>query len=202
MPSSEENSAKAEPGLKSEVEQTAHVAAIVPLHAAATSPIKRGPGRPKKITLKPRAEDLAYHAEMTKRKAEFIESDVVVRSTSERKEAIELLHHIKLQIAQEAAALHFQRIESEKYGKDTSQTSSRRISALREVASIELEIRKMGVQMLDLNSERMQKVFQMLIETFRDVAQEVLDPQQLDLLFNHLETAMEGWEERAERLLV
>ncbi len=177
------------------------VAAVVPLHSA-TGPIKRGRGRPRKINPKPTVDDLEYHAEMARMREEFIREDPVVKSTAQRKEALEILHNIKLQIAEEAAALNFARVEAEKYGKDSAQTSSRRITALREVANIELEIRKLGVQMLDVRSERIQKLVGYLIEIVQKAAVEVLDAKTFDLFVNQLGSAMEGWEERAEHVVM
>lgn len=172
---------------------------VVPLHAA-TGPIKRGPGRPKKIRTEPTRDDLAYHREILRQKTAFIESDPLVRSTSERQESVETLQRVKEEIARESAALYFQRIEEEKYGKDTSQMSSRRIAALREVAHIELEIRRLGATMIDLKSERFQRIFSFFLETVRASAGEVLSPEMIDLLFNRLETKLEGWEEKAQNL--
>ncbi len=172
---------------------------VVPIHAA-TGPIKRGPGRPKKIRTEPTRDDLAYHAEMLRQKTAFINADPLVRSTGERQEAVETLQRVKEEIARESAALHFQRIEEEKYGKDTSQMSSRRIAALREVAHIELEIRRLGATMIDLKSERFQRIFAFFLDTVRVSAGEVLSPEMIDLLFNRLETKLEGWEEKAQNL--
>jgi hypothetical protein len=176
------------------------VAAVVPLHAATGNGIKRGRGRPRRINPKPTTDDLLYHAEMSRRRATFIDADPLVQTAKSRQEALDTLQRVKEEVAREAAALHFMRIEEEKYGKDTSQMSSRRISALREVANIELEIKKLGMTMIDLKSERFQKIFLFLLETIREAASEVLPPEQLNVLFNRLETSLDGWEERAQDL--
>jgi len=173
---------------------------VVPIHAATGQGIKRGPGRPKKINPKPTNDDLIYHAEMIRQKTAFIEADPLVKSSASRQEAVETLQRVKEEVAREAAALHFQRIEEEKYGKDTSQISSRRITALREVANLELEIRRLGATMIDLKSERFQKIFKFFLETVRESATETLSPEQVDLLFNRLGSLLEGWEEKAQAL--
>lgn len=177
------------------------VGTVVPLHAATGGDgLKRGRGRPKKINPKPTTQDLLYHAEMIRQKTAFIDADPLVQSTRNRQEALEVLHRVKEEVAREAAALHFDRIEEEKYGKDTSQMSSRRIAALREIASLELEIKKLGVTMIDLKGERFQKIFLFLLQTIREAAEEILPPEQLNVLFNRLETSLDGWEERAQEL--
>lgn len=177
------------------------IAAVVPLHAATGNGIKRGRGRPKKINPKPTTDDLLYHAEMIRQKTGFVDADSLVKSSGNRKEAIETLHLVKEEIAREAAALLFDRVEAEKYGRDTSQMSSRRIAALRDVANLELEIRKLGASSIDLKGERFQKVFLFLLQTLREAAQEVLPPEQLNVLFNRLETKLEDWEDRAQELV-
>lgn len=173
---------------------------VVPIHAATGQGVKRGPGRPKKINAKPTNDDLIYHAEMIRQKTAFINSDPLVQSTNLRQDAVETLQKVKEEIARESAALHFQRIEEEKYGKDTSQMSSRRISALREVANLELEIRRLGATHIDLKGERFQKIFKFFLETVREAADGSLSPEQIDLLFNRLGTMLEGWEEKAQTL--
>jgi hypothetical protein len=185
----------------SETKIVNEMAEVVPLHSVGGIPAKRGRGRPRKINPQPTTSDLEYHKEMTRRKATFMDADPIVAGTKEHKDPIEVLHRIKEQIALEAAALHFQRIENEKIGKDSAQVSSRRISALKEVAQIELEIRKLGVHTVDLKSEQMQRVFKMFITKIRDEAKEVLPTEQFDLLFNRLQTSLDGWEDEAESLL-
>lgn len=154
-------------------------------------------GRPRNVERMPTTSDLEYHQEMSEEKQRFIEKDPVVRAAAGKLDSSEILHLIKSQVAKEAAALEFQRIENEKYGKDTAQISTRRIDALTKIANIELEIKKIGGDILDLKGEKFQRVFALLIDSFREVASNVLSEEQVDLLFNRLGTALEGWEERA-----
>jgi len=184
----------------SELAKILPVAAVVPVHDA-TGPIKRGRGRPRVINPKPTVDDLAYHAEMQVRRAEFIDSDPIVSSIQGNRESAERLQKLQLEIAREAASLHFSRIDIEKYGKDSTQVSSRRIAALKDVASIELEIKKLGQASIDVRGERFQKVFRFLTEIFTEAASEVLDSEQMDLLFNRLGTKMDGWEDRVQDLV-
>lgn len=154
-------------------------------------------GRPRSVERMPTTSDLEYHHEMSEEKQRFIEKDPIVKASFSNKDSSEILHIVKTQVAKEAAALEFQRIENEKYGKDTAQISTRRIDALTKIANIELEIKKLGGDILDLKGEKFQRVFKLLIESFQEVASNVLSEEQVDLLFNRLGTALEGWEERA-----
>ena len=173
----------------------------LPLHTVADKDgnikVKRGRGRPRTVSRKPDISDLDYHAEMSEEKKRFIANDPVVTITQNKKEPIEVLRVISTEIAKEQAALNFQRIENEKLGKDTAQVSSRRVEALAKIASIELDMKKVGSDSIDFTSEKFQKVFQLWVETLREVAEEIMPPEEIDLFFNRFSTKMEGWEERA-----
>lgn len=159
--------------------------------------VKRGPGRPRKVERAPTTSDLEYHALMAEERQKFISSDDLVQTIEGRGDSLNILHLIKKEVAREAASLHFERIETEKRGRDTGQVSTRRIEALKKIADIELKIKEIDSESVNLSSERMQKVFALWIETMREVAQETLPQEVMDLFFNRFATAMEGWEERA-----
>jgi hypothetical protein len=168
----------------------------IPLRLLPTQMSTKARGR-KLVSKLPVLRDSDYHLRASAAKSKFVDEDRVVTAARNRAESAQILHLIKEQIACEAAAIHFQRIENEKNGKDTAQTSSRRISALTNIAHIELEIKKLGADLIDLRGERFQKVFKLWIEIIRGVAAETLPPEQIDLFFNRLSTAMEGWEDTA-----
>lgn len=189
-----------------EAERTGKIVQLLPVHAAPRTNknalvVKRGRGRPRKVERMPTTSDLEYHALMTQEKARHIDSDPVVRATATHSDSADMLHLIKLEVAKEAAALHFQRIENEKLGKDTAQVSTRRIEALNKIAGIELEIKKLGAGMIDLKSEKMQRVFKFFISRIREIAGETLAEEEVDLFFNRLSTALEGWEDECADLV-
>lgn len=177
-----------------------NVRQLMPTHLAPKTKTGRPVGRPRKLEPKPTLHDLEYHSQMTEEKSRFIAEDPVVKSLSGKPDSAMLLGHIRTEIAKEAAALHFQRIENEKLGKDTAQTSTRRIDALTRIAHIELEIKKLAPDMLDVRGEKFQKVFAMFIDIMKDCAKETLTPQAIDLFFNRFSTMMSGWEDRASDL--
>jgi len=184
---------------------------ILPVHAAPTVggtaklgtklKVQRGKGRPRRVERMPTTSDLEYHAKVAEERGRLIDSDLVVKAALGHMDSVDLLHLIKLEIAKEAADLASQRIENQKFGKDTATVSSRRIDALNKVAAIEFEIRKMGADFVDLRGERFQRVFKHWIETLKDVAAKVLPEEQMDLLFNQLETALADWEESASEAM-
>ena len=141
--------------------------------------------------------DLQYHSFIAEERRKFISQDSLVKAT--RSDPIDCLQQIRVNIATEISSLLFQRMEMEKYGIDTSQISMRRIGALETLAELELKLsEKVSV---NLKGERMQKIFSLWIDIMRNVAQEVLPPESIDLFFNRFATAMEGWEEKASDLL-
>ncbi len=189
-----------------------NVVSILPVHAAPYTgarpegggrhlKVARRPGRPRKVERMPSTSDLEYHAKMTEEKAKFIDQDSVVVRSRTKAEPLEILAAIKMEVAKESASLHFQRIELEKYGKDTSQVSSRRIDALKKIADIELEIRKMGGDTIDVHSERMQRIFKFFIETVKETLQETLSVEEIDMVFNRLGTRFDGWQEKLAEIL-
>lgn len=163
--------------------------------------VQRRVGRPRKVERMPTTSDLEYHAQMTEAKAKFIDSDSVVQAAKRSADPMEMLSVIRGEVAKESAALHFQRIENEKFGKDTAQVSTRRIDALKKIADIELEIKKMGGGEIDVKSEKMQRIFKFFIETVQGILQENLRPEQVDLVFNLLSTEFEGWQEKLSEVL-
>jgi hypothetical protein len=180
------------------------IARLLPIHAvvSASKGISRQVGRPRKIERKPVESDLEYHEMIVKERAEFIEEDPIVRSIQNRSDTAELMNRIKEEVARETAALHHQRLENGKFGRDTAQISTRRIDGLKKIAEIELEIKRMGADTINLKSERMQKLFQYIIAAFREGCVQInMSPEQIDLLFNHLSTNLEGWEEKAAELV-
>lgn len=191
---------------ESESASVGRVVQLLPVHAAPYTgknslQVKRAPGRPRKVERMPTTSDLEYHAHMTEEKAEFIGRDPVVHATVNLADPMDILRVVKTEVAKETAALHFQRIENEKHGKDTSQISTRRIDALKKIADIELEMRKLGADVINIHSEKFQRIFKLWIETIREIAEQTMTPEQINLFFNHLETAMDGWEEKAAAAL-
>ena len=69
------------------------------------------------------------------------------------------------------------------------------------LAKIELKIREADRDSINLGSEKMQKIFALWVEVMREVAQEVLPPEFMDLFFSKFSSAMEDWEEKAQNVL-
>lgn len=200
---------------RSESDATGNVVQFLPVHAAPYSPraasggkgggealkVHRRAGRPRKVERMPTTSDLQYHALVEEQKAKFIDADPVVQASVKHVDPMTMLALIKSEVAKESAALHHQRIENGKYGRDTAQVSSRRIDALKKIADIELELKKLGGDVVDVKSEKMQRIFKFFVDTIRRIAEENLSPEEIDIFFNRLSTEFDGWEEKLAEAL-
>ncbi len=208
----DEVSTESEQEESSETAAVGNVVNILPAHAAplvggaskgghVLKMERRKVGRPREVKRMPTTSDLEYHAIIAEQKGKFIDEDRVVQAALKHADPMDMLSVIKSEVAKETAALHFQRIENEKYGKDTAQISSRRIDALKKIADIELEIKKIGGNNIDVHSEQMQRIFKFFIETVQAILTENLSPEQIDLVFNRLTTEFDGWQEKLADVL-
>jgi len=190
----------------SQEERVDGILSVLPIHDAPYTghhhlKLTRSVGRPRKVERMPTTRDLEYHAIIAKKKVEFVESDPLKVDVERKADSASVLQKIKLEVAREIASIQYQRVEAEKYGRDTASMSSRRIDALERLARIELKMKEMDRETINLGSEKMQKIFMLWVEVMREVATEVLPPETMDLFFNRFATAMDGWEERAANVL-
>jgi hypothetical protein len=169
---------------------------LVPFNAA----VRRKGGRPRKADRPPTLSEQEYNEALSEQLEEFIEADTLTRS-KEHANSLEVLRIVRDEIIREQASLAFKRTRDEKLGKDTTQASTRRIEALVKIANLELEIRKVGSDTIDLKDPKFQKVFTLWIDTIRKVVTELSPPEYVDLFFNRLMTEMDGWEDRASDAL-
>lgn len=145
-------------------------------------------------------EDIELYEALEAERKQFVENDPVVQSANGRDPMV-LLNALKMEVARETAVLAYQRALNEKMGKDGSAISSRRIDALKKIADIELEMRKIGVDQIDVYSEKFQRIAKLWIEMIQAAALETLGGEQANLFFNKLTSVMDGWEEKAAELV-
>lgn len=172
---------------------------LLPLHDVAhpTPLVRRRPGRPRKVELRPTITDLEHYAAVAEERERFIAAAPLVRALAEGEDTRRILRVLTGEIVREAASLEFQRLEAEKRGRDSAQISSRRVDALKKVAEIELKLREFDAEVWNLRSERFQKLFALWTEKLVAVATEVLPDEMRDLYMNRIATSFEGWEEAA-----
>jgi hypothetical protein len=150
-----------------------------------------------------------FKAELEQRRVErqaFIENHPLILANpapTEVNSAVGRLILVKHQMAREAAALEFNRGVLDMEGKETATVSSRIVSTLDKMSGIDLEIKKLGNVVVDPRSEEVQKMAALWIKTLSDtvtgmVADQSMDTQTMDLLFNKFSAALEGWEDRVD----
>jgi hypothetical protein len=180
-------------------EWLAEVSASTPDNIVRGGVIKKGVGRPKgKLPTRPSITDEQYQQELARQLQKFVEEDALVKTCEEGSDAINSLKLIKLAMTREAAALEFQRIEGQKKGQDVSQTCRHRVNTLRHIAAIEIDIKHLTGEVMNLRSEKQQRLFRLFVTTVCSTAQGMMPAEMYDLFTNKLSTALEGWEEKAE----
>ena len=182
-------------------------AKVLPIHTATGSFGKRTDGRPKMVKRQgkevklPTTDDLQYLAEMQEAEPRFVEGSPLVKATRSNANSADILRLTLIGAAQNAASLEFQRIELQKRGEDTSQLISRHTKVLKEIATLQGELREIGQQVIDPRSEAFQRVFQLWAENVQKVVKESLGPQEADLFYTKFMTTMENWEDQAENVM-
>jgi hypothetical protein len=139
-------------------------------------------------------------------KQNFIKSDTIVEATRGSLDPHRVLGEIRIQVAEEQAALKYQRLQAEaqKLGGqgNTMQISVKRIDALVKLAAIEVDFQKARIGRIDVHGEQFKKVMEHFIRTVAEVARATLvDQKVLDLFFNHLETRTSQWEDELAAIL-
>lgn len=184
-----------------ETPEVSEAIVTLPRDGSRFQPRSRTLSRPSTRVLEGPVVDEQQFQALVERKTRFVENDPIMRVVDSQGDTLAVLREIKREIAREAASLNFERLDVERKGKDASSISVRRIEALRRVADIELKIREMDQHSINLSGEKMQKVYALWVEIMREIAQDVLSEEVMDLFFNRFATAMEGWEERAQEAL-
>lgn len=181
----------------------AEVIPLLPLHLDPKSTGRRARGRPQSVEPAPVADSLRYHAEVLAERAAVVDADALVVAARRQGDPKEVLRLVIEMLSQDAAALAHVRNELAKRGKqtDVAQITSRRAAILDRVASLTIEVDKLGTQLLDVRSDAMMTVFELWVAELREVALDVLSPEQLSVFFAKLEAKLQGFERRAEERL-
>jgi len=162
-------------------------------------PIHRG----HTIEKQPAEADLIYHARVAAERARWVEIHPLVEQNPMPTgcSVVDKLNMIKHETAKEVATLMFNRIELEKRGQDTTPVSVRIVNALKNISSIELEVKKLGHTVIDPNSTEMQNILGVWIDALKATLSDLvkartLDEPTMDLIYNKFAGKMEGWEKR------
>jgi len=159
--------------------------------------VKRKPGRPKKVE-RPTICENAYNAALCAAREEASASDPLVVALNSRCPAVKVIHSAKVAMAEETAALGWERRQHEADGREIGQISSRRIDGLSKLAAIELELHKLGGPVLDPRGSRMQQLWGLFMDTVSEAARGTLPAAKAEDVIARLEQAAVGWEDRID----
>lgn len=160
-------------------------------------------GRPPKVelhdVLKPTTELVK---DLVKVKIAQMRTDTIVATTETSPESSDVLNQVMSGLAEEAAALRFERMEAERNGQDSSQLSVRRVHALKAIGDAWIK-RKEQIQnkSVDLESRTFEKLLGFISETFALALEEAgveleMSNSVFDLFGKKLED--EGWKNEAK----
>lgn len=158
----------------------------------------RGRGRPRKVGLP--AKDKVVEV-IQKKREKMLESDELTNILKEDPDSLDVLDQIMIDMAEEAAALKFERTEAERNGVETTTISSRKVTALKTTAEIFLRKRDALVeQSFDFKSKRFQRFMEWIFKVYREAAiTSGLRAEQISILFDHLAKIFEDerWQQEA-----
>ena len=159
--------------------------------------MKGKPGRKAAPPLKPVNDSVAEHV---RQKQVSLENDSILRSTKKTPESAEVLDHVLVGLADEAASLSFERTSAEREGKETSHISMRRISALKAIGDTWLKRKdQLSQSSVDMDSAAFKKLFAFIMETFRgSLVDAGMRPEMVETVFAKLAQRLEDeWEDEA-----
>jgi hypothetical protein len=170
---------------------------LLPTHAVpsdGTTRVRRLPGRPKQATLAPDVDEQVYADSLNALRAEWESNDALVRALQERQPVAEVFQALKLAIAEETAALGFDKKQAAAQGRDVAQLAGRRIDALLKLAHVELLRVRLGVEVLDYQSPRVQRAVRLLLDEVGRVADETLGSESAERFMTLLRAKTADWQ--------
>lgn len=127
--------------------------------------VMRGrPGRRAKVELVPVSEGVK---EVQEARNHHIEDSPLVRAARSNPMGNDVLDHTLAAMAEEAAALEFERKEAERHGRDSSGISGRRARVLKALADFQLKRQGGLAGSIDLESKPFQVLFDFILDTVR-----------------------------------
>ncbi|NBQ99349.1 MAG: hypothetical protein EBT79_02240 [Actinobacteria bacterium] len=155
------------------------------------------PGRPQKAELQPINEAVG---EVMKQRRAALNDDDLLEVVKANPESAAVLDFVMVGIAEEAAALGFERQEMERRGQPTSQVSVRRIGALKAIGDSWLKRKdQIAAQGVDMDSPAFKRLFGFIMETFKEALTSAGErPEMIETVFAGLSKKLDGdWQREA-----
>tara|TARA_Y100000310_G_scaffold334397_1_gene414084 strand:- start:369 stop:1052 length:684 start_codon:yes stop_codon:yes gene_type:complete len=169
------------------------------LSSDGTPVVMRGrPGRKPRVQLQPVSSNVAEVAEA---RVAHIENAPLLKATKKDAEGDGVLHALLVGMAEESAAIEFERQEAERHGRDTSNISAKRARVLKGMADTWLKRKeKLDGGLVDLDSPAFEKLFGFVLETVRGALEDTsIRPEQIETVFNKLGKRLDtGWKADAK----
>jgi len=161
--------------------------------------VMRGkPGRKAKVDLKPVNDAVG---EVVEAREGYIETSDLYVAAKANPEGDDVLDHIIQEMAEEIAALEFERTEAARHGNDTSGLSVKRAKVLKAMGDLVLKRReKLLAGVIDLDAPAMKVLMEFILETFRGSLEDAgMRPEHTETIFAKLGKRLEnGWNEEAK----
>ena len=126
----------------------------------------------------------------------------VLGTIKEDPESVDVLYHVMQGLAEEAEAMAHARVLLESQGKNASNVSAKRVSALRAVGDTWLKRKEqIGSQGVDLNSLAFERVFTFIMDTFRvSLMVSGVRAEQIEVIFAKLAAKIDDdWMKEAQK---
>lgn len=155
------------------------------------------PGRPAKTELQPINEAVG---EVMKQRRQALNEDDLLEIVKANPESAAVLDFVMVGIAEEAAALGFERQEMERRGQPTSQVSVRRIGALKAIGDSWLKRKdQIAAQGVDMDSPAFKRLFSFIMQTFKEALLSAGErPEMIETVFASLSKKLDtDWQREA-----
>ena len=161
---------------------------------------KRGAGRPAKIPVLPKDEEVA---QLMKDKQKHLEKYDLANQISTDANSLNILDIVMLELAKESASLDFERGEAERLGKDTTNISGKKINTIKSITDTFIRKRELIVnQSFDFKSKSFQKLFEFWWMKIRKSCEKSgMGEEQIQRLFQVAGEEFEDWEEAALKFI-
>jgi len=160
--------------------------------------IMRGrPGRKPKVHLQPVSSGVQ---EVVEARDEHVASSPLLGAAKVNPEGEEVLNEIIAAMAEEAAAVEFERLEAERHGTPTSNISAKRARILKGMADTYLKRRDKGEGGVDMDSPAFEAVMGFMFETIQGVMKDSgMRKEHIETVFAKLSKVLDdSWKAEAQ----
>ena len=160
--------------------------------------IMRGrPGRKPKVHLQPINSNVE---EVVEARTEHVEASPLLGAAKDNPEGEAVLNEIIAAMAEEAAAVEFERLEAERHGAPTSNISAKRARILKGMADTYLKRRDKGEGGVDMDSPAFETVMGFMFETIQEVMKDSgMRKEHIETVFAKLSKVLDdSWKAEAQ----